>query len=1106
MVATATPRLCAATTTSQPLTITVTGGYSATDGPTVGFYTAFSPEHSVSRLCGKQTSRLAALTTRSACHPVKTSYAELFCRSNFSFQYGASHPEELLRTAWTHGYSAIAITDECSLAGGARAHLAWCDLCAEHGVAIDDAPLRLILGASFRLDDCTLILLVETKRGYEHLCQLITRCRLSAEKGSYHFDVQSLANLRDCFALIVPGSQIEPVIAHTQALNRAIGYTRLLTASDARRFEHAMKLAQENELALIACGDVLIHEPSRQPLQDILAATRLHCTIDRLGELAQQNAERYLRPLAALTHLYPAELLLNSVTVARQCRFTLRELRYQYPEEFIPSGHTAASYLREQTLLGAQQRYPSGIPEHVQALLEKEFALVADKRYEPYFLTVYDIVREARRRGILCQGRGSAANSAICYCLHITELDPQRSHLLFERFISNERDEPPDIDVDFEHERREEIIQHIYQTYGRHRAALCAVVICYRTKGAIRDVGRALGFSQDQLDRISSNLSWWDNKTELDDRLHEMGFDPALPRVRQLIHYTGQLRGFPRHLSQHPGGFVLADHRLDQQVPIENATMADRSVIQWDKDDIEALGMMKVDVLGLGMLTCIRRALALIGQQLGQTFGMHDIPAEDPQVYDMLCRGESTGVFQVESRAQMSMLPRLKPRNFFDLVVQIAIVRPGPIQGGMVHPYLKRRQKTEAVRYPSPAVESVLKRTLGIPIFQEQVMELSMKAAGFTAGEADNLRRSMAAWKRKGGLGHLREKLINGMLERGYSAAFAESVYKQVEGFGSYGFPESHAASFAILAYSSAWMKCHFPAAFCCALLNSQPMGFYSPSQLVQDARQNGVHVLPIDINHSDSECSLILPTDPMLARSAPCLRLGFNLVKGLGQAVAERIIRQRGAQPYADVRDLVQRAGLDSRAVKALADADAFNALAGDRIQAKWMAAAVQHHDLPLAPSVRTPVSLDALHAPLKPLTLGQEVIADYRSTGLTLRAHPLHLLRGLLKGTETAERLKHLPSGRNLRVAGLVTCRQRPGTASGVTFVTLEDETGNTNVVVWRDLAEKERRALIASRLMIVHGKLERQGPVIHLMASHMEDASHLLADLQVSSHDFH
>ena len=1031
-------------------------------------------------------------------------YAELFCRSNFSFQHGASHPKELVSAAYALGYRAIAITDECSLAGSVRAHTHYRELLSAKKISPDTSNFQLIVGASFRSGKNSLILLAQSRSGYGDLCEFITQCRKNITKGTYRFDVRNLISIRDCYAIIVPSDSCEELINATEKLDRAIGFTRFLIASDALRFQHAETIAKQHKIPITACGDVLVHDKSRQPLQDILTAIHHKTTVDQLGPLAEQNAERVLRPVSALRHLYPAELLIESTQIAEICKFTLDELRYEYPEEIVPPGHTRASYLHEQTWLGANQRYNGQVPEKIAALIKKEFALIAEKQYEAYFLTVYDIVLKARELGILCQGRGSAANSVVCYCLGITELDPDKINVLFERFMSIDRDEPPDIDVDFEHERREEIIQYIYTKYGRDRAALCATVSCYHTKGAIRDVGKALGFSLDQVDRISKNLSWWDRRDGLNDRLVEMGFDPDVHRVKQLLQYTDELIGFPRHLSQHPGGFVIAQGRLDRQVPIEDAAMPDRTVIQWDKDDIDALGLMKVDILGLGMLSCLRRALQLVGTQRGKSFTMHEIPKDDKAVYEMLCRGESTGVFQVESRAQMNMLPRLKPMCFFDLVVQIAIVRPGPIQGGMVHPYLKRRQAIEKVTYPSDAVKSVLERTLGIPIFQEQVMELSMKAAGFTASDADNLRRSMAAWKRTGGLGHLRDKLVDGMLSRGYKLEFAESIYKQIEGFGSYGFPESHAASFALLAYYSAWIKCHHPAAFCCALLNSQPMGFYSASQLTQDARRNGVKVLPVNINESAFDCSLV--ADPEFASgvnraASPQLRLGFRMVSGLGSDAALRIVAERDNGRYSDIRDAVQRAHLDSRAVKVLTDADAFRSLTGNRMQAKWMAASARIPDFPLAPS-----ATEIIPTSLTPLTLGQDVIADFRSIGLSLRAHPLKLLRGLLKGTYSAEELTTVSHGRHIRVAGLVTCRQRPGTASGVTFVTLEDETGNTNVIVWRDLAEKERRALIASRLMIVHGKLEHQGPITHLVALHMEDASHLLADLTVVSHDFH
>jgi len=1043
-------------------------------------------------------------------------YAELYCRSNFSFQTGASAPEELVEAAYVYCYRALAITDECSLAGSVRAHIKWRALCNHKKGRIFQPDFRLITGSCFDVSGNTLVLLAQTRAGYGTLAALISKARQRAHsKGKYQFDIDDVATVQECYALIVPAvsttentqAQLEEgqqrLIFATRHLQRAFGYSRLLTASDGLRFQHVMQLSRKHRIPIAACGDILVHDKSRQPLQDILTAVRLKTTVDDLGELAEQNAERVIRPINSLAHLYPKELIIESTHIAAACPFTLDELQYEYPEEVVPAGHTPTTYLREQTYIGARRRYGERIPEKVRQLIEKELRLIAEIAYEAYFLTVYDIVTEARKRGILCQGRGSAANSAVCYCLGITELDPGRTSVLFERFVSRERDEPPDIDVDFEHERREEIIQYIYQRYGRERAALCATVSAYRTKGAIRDVGNALGFSVDQMDRLTKNLSWWDKPAELQDRLTEMGFDPTMVRVKQLVKYAQMLYGFPRHLSQHPGGFVIARGRLDHLVPIEDAAMPERTVIQWDKDDIDALGLMKVDILGLGMLSCIRRALDLVAGQLQRPFTMQDIGKEDPAVYAMLCRGESTGVFQVESRAQMNMLPRLKPQKYFDLVVQVAIVRPGPIQGGMVHPYLKRRQGLEAVTYPSDAVKKVLERTMGIPIFQEQVMELSMVAAGFTADEADELRRSMAAWKRKGGLGHLKQRLADGMRKNGYQPEFIDAIYEQIKGFGSYGFPESHAASFALLAYDSAWLKHHFPAAFCCALLNSQPMGFYSPSQLIQDAVRNGVNVLPVDINASECDCMLVFDDTAVgkRTRANTSLRLGLRMISGISQDTARTIVQLRAGTPFISVRDLVQRTRLDARSVKALADGDAFRRISGDRIQSLWMAAASHIPDLPLAPTAHS-----STPAPLRPLTLGQEVIADFRSTGLTLRVHPLKLLRGLLSNTQQAIKLKDIPSGRYVRVAGLVTCRQRPGTASGVTFVTLEDETGNTNVIVWRTLAETERRALVASRLMIVHGKLQHQGPITHLVAAHMEDASHLLADLAVASHDFH
>jgi len=1057
-------------------------------------------------------------------------YAELFSRSNFSFGVGASHAGELVERAAMLGYRALALTDECSLAGIVRAWIAQQELQQSGRTA---GRTRLITGASFALGSRTrdslaatddtdwLLLLAHSRQGYGDLSALITRCRQRTAKGGYELLPADLADVQECSAVIVPSlaslegqsDRADTLLAATRHLPQALGYCRLLRADDGIRATQLMALAKSRSLPITACGDVVMHDPSRKALHDVLTAVRHQCTVEALGRRMTHNAERSLRSLQALANLYPTEWLIESVAIAERCTFTLDELRYEYPEEIVPAGETLASYLRKETYAGARNRYGSVVPDAAVALIERELSLIAELRYEAYFLTVYDIVQFARSQGILCQGRGSAANSAVCYCLHITEVDPARMSMLFERFVSKERNEPPDIDVDFEHQRREEVIQYIYRKYGRHRAALCAAVAAYRTKGSLRDVGKALGFSLDQVDRIAKNMAWWDHSQDIGHRLREIGFDEHQRKIRQLVEFATTLIGFPRHLSQHPGGFVIARGRLDRLVPIENAAMPERTVIQWDKDDIDALGLMKVDVLGLGMLSCIRRALDMVGATLrrpaDRPFVLQDIPAEDPVVYDMLCRGESTGVFQVESRAQMNMLPRLKPRNYFDLVIEVAIVRPGPIQGGMVHPYLKRRQGLEAVRYPSAAVESVLKRTLGIPIFQEQVMQLAMVAASFTAGEADQLRRAMAAWKRRGGLGHLKDKLTQGMLNNGYTPEFAESIYKQIAGFGTYGFPESHAASFALLVYASSWLKCHHPAAFCAALLNSQPMGFYSPSQLIQDVQRNGVTVLPVDVLQSTWETHLVsspasepVDTDPSLTLPVqPMIRLGLRLVAGLSAAAGERIEVARAQRQFRSVRDLVARAALDQGDAKALARADALRELAGHRLQAVWTTGVAAVPDLPLAPSDEDRDSL-----PLSPLTLGQEVLADFGATGFTLRTHPMQLVRPHLPGVFRASDLGTLNSGRRIRVAGLVTCRQRPGTASGVTFVTLEDETGNTNVVVWRDVAERQRRALIASRLLIVYGTLERQGPVMHLIASELTDASHLVAGLAVAAHEFH
>jgi len=1014
------------------------------------------------------------------------SYAELHCLSNFTFLRGASQPEELVARARALGYAALAITDECSLAGAARAHL-----------AARECGLKLVIGTEIALaDGPRLVLLASDREGYGNLSQLITRGRRAAAKGRYRL---ARADLDDgvpgCLALLLPDAGEEP--AHWLA-GRFPGRAWLAVelhcgADDRAQLAGRLALAQAAGLPAVACGDVHMHVRGRRALQDTLTAIRLKTAVAAAGYALFPNGERHLRPLGALGRLYPPALLIESVNIADRCRFSLDELRYEYPEELVPPGTTPAAWLRHLTEAGLARRYPAGAPEAARALVERELALIAELGYEPYFLTVHDIVAFARSRGILCQGRGSAANSAVCYALGITEVDPARMNMLFERFISRERNEPPDIDVDFEHERREEVIQYLYARYGRERAALAATVISYRPKSALRDVGKALGFDPDRLDRLARSLAWWDGRQVLPERLAEAGFDPQAPAVRRLVVLVGTLMRFPRHLSQHVGGFVISRGPLSRLVPIENAAMADRTVIQWDKDDLDALGLLKVDVLALGMLSAIRRAFDLLGAQRGAPFAMGDVPAEDPAVYDMLCRADSMGVFQVESRGQMAMLPRLRPRRFYDLVIEGAIVRPGPIQGGMVHPYLRRRQGLEAVDYPSAAVRSVLERTLGVPIFQEQVMQLAVVAAGFTPGEADRLRRSMAAWKRKGGMEPFEKKLIEGMLARGYALEFAQAIFRQILGFGEYGFPESHAASFALLVYVSAWLKCHEPATFLCALLNSQPMGFYAPAQLIQDARRHGVAVRPVDAAASAWECRI----------EDDAVRLGLILVGGLGEEAAARLVEARSAAPFSDVEDLARRAALAPRELRLLAAAGALASLAGHRRQAHWEAAGAA----PL-PGLLAAARVGEAALPLAAPAEGEDIVADYATLGFSLGRHPLALLRARL------ERLRFLPAAtvaacanrKLVRAVGLVTCRQRPDTASGVMFVTLEDETGCTNVIVHRALIERQRRELLGARLLGVYGVLQREGEVVHLIAKRLVDHSHLLGALAPRSRNFH
>ena len=987
-------------------------------------------------------------------------YAELHCLSNFSFLRGASHPEELVSRAQALGYRALALTDECSLAGAVRAHQ-----------RAKECGLPLILGTEILAEGVKLVLLAADRRSYGAISSLITTGRRRSKKGAYSLKLADVESVSGTGALMlwIPGQDPAPAawIAERFHGHAWIGTELHCGPNDRARMAFLKNISRKSMLPLVASGDVHMHVRSRRRLQDVLTAVRLGRPVAQCGQALFPNAERHLRLRMRLAQLYPTELLAETLVIAERCGFSLDCLKYEYPAELVPEGHTPASWLRMLAEQGLRRRFPAGVPAKVAELMEHELRLIAELGYEPFFLTVHDVVRYARDQEILCQGRGSAANSVVCYALGITEVDPARMNMLFERFVSRERNEPPDIDVDFEHQRREEVIQYVYRKYSRERAALAATVICYRPKSAVRDVGKALGRPLDEVDRLAKGLTFWDTRSALPGRLDG-----------QFLELVQTLIGFPRHLSQHVGGFVISRGPLAQLVPIENAAMPDRSVIQWDKDDLEALGLLKVDVLALGMLSAIRRALQFINLPI------HEVPPEDPAVYRMIQKADTVGVFQIESRAQMSMLPRLRPQNFYDLVIEVAIVRPGPIQGGMVHPYLRRRRGLEPVVYPSPEVEAVLKRTLGVPIFQEQVMELAMVAAGFTPGEADRLRRSMAAWKRSGGLEPFEERLKTGMRRNGYSEAFADSIYRQILGFGEYGFPESHSASFALLVYVSSWIKCHYPAAFCAALLNSQPMGFYAPAQLVQDARRHGVEVRPPDVQLSEWDCTL----------EGGAVRLGLRMVSGLAEGEGRRIAAGR---PYRSIHDLK----LNKGDLRCLAAAGALESLAGHRRFARWVAAgAVQRAPLDIPAHECVP----ALEAPPE----GEEIVADYASLGLTLGRHPLALLRKRLDKMRLlkAEELKSRPHGAPARVAGLVTCRQRPDTASGVIFVTLEDETGCMNIVVWRDLVERQRRELLGARLMGVAGVVERDGEVVHLVAQRLSDYSALLGPLATGSRDFH
>src|SRR5215467_5821031 len=1029
-------------------------------------------------------------------------YAELHCISNFTFLRGASHPHELIEQADALGYSALAITDECSMAGVVRAHM-----------AAKRRQLKLIIGTEFRLN-CGLkfVALAIDRHGYGQLCRLITRGRRAAAKGQYTLtrdDLQALGP-EQCFILWLPAPRPQPDELRWLAA-RFPGRVRIAVellreGEDGRRLAVLTRIGAECGIGLIASGDVHMHLRARRRLQDALTAIRLNEPIAQLGKRLYANGERYLRERARLERLYPRELLAATVELAQSCHFSLDELRYEYPHELVPPGETPTSYLRRLTEEGARWRWPGGVPTAERTALEHELALIEELRYEPYFLTVHDVVAYARRQGILCQGRGSAANSRVCYCLGVTAVDPHRgASLLFERFISRERNEPPDIDIDFEHERREEVLQYVYRKYGRNRAALAATVIMYRPRSALRDLGKIFGLTPEESGRLAKVMQWWDGSATIPERVREAGFDAGSPWLRRLLPLACELTvfpGFPRHLSQHVGGFVIAQRLLEELVPIENAAMPERTVVQWDKDDLNDLGLLKVDLLALGMLSALRRAFALVNDYRGTRHTLGELPAEDQNVYDMICRADTIGVFQIESRAQMAMLPRLKPRCYYDLVIEVAIVRPGPIQGDMVHPYLRRRSGAEPVDYPGEEVRAVLHRTLGVPLFQEQVMQIAIVAAGFTPGEADSLRRAMGAWKRSGGLDPFRERLLQGMRDRGYSQDFAQRIYQQMLGFGEYGFPESHSLSFALLVYDSAWLKCHEPAAFACALLNSQPMGFYAPAQLVRDARAHGVEVRAVD--------ACVSAWDAMLERRAdgePAVRLGLRLVKSLSQAGAERLIAARNVRPFASVEDLAARAALDRGDLEALAAAGALATLSGNRHLAFWEVAGMER-PLPLAPGEVLPASALEGRPLLTAPTEGQAIAADYASLGLTLGRHPLALLRERLRAAALipAAELIAAGNGARVRTAGIVLMRQRPATASGVTFLTLEDESGQVNVIVWERVGREQRRALIESRLLEVHGELQHQEGVTHLIAHRLIDRSRLLGELSTRSRDFH
>lgn len=1057
-------------------------------------------------------------------------YSELHAKSNFTFLTAASHPDELVRRAAELGQEAIALTDGASVAGAVRAH-----------VAAKEVGVKLVVGSELQPDDAPpVVVWCLDRRGYGNLCRLITLGRRRAAKGECRLSIDDIADHAEGLAAgAIPRQNashtLQEGLHRYREIFRRRGYLLgelYYGGDDRRRVRWLQDLSEASRLPLLAAGDVFYHVPDRWRLCEVLHAIRYGTTVEALGERRFRNAQRYLRSAAEMAELWHdcPQAVERSREIVARTRFSLDELRYEYPEELAPPGTTPIKHLRHLVGEGARQRYPQGVPERIRSILAHELDLIEELHYEAYFLTVWDVVRFARKRGILCQGRGSAANSAVCYCLGITAVDPSRMDLLFERFVSRERDEAPDIDVDFEHQRREEVLQYLYRKYGRDRAGITAEVITYRCRSAVREVGKVLGFSLEEVDRIASKVERFHDEPELARRCQEAGINPHQRRGRLLVELSQQLMGFPRHLSQHTGGMVMSRGPLCELVPLENAAMADRTVIQWNKDDLDELGVLKVDCLSLGMLTAVHRCFDLIAEHYHRPYTLATVPGEDPQVYEMIGRADTMGVFQIESRAQMSMLPRLRPRCFYDLVIEVAIVRPGPIQGDMVHPYLRRRRGEEPVVYPNEKVRQVLEKTLGVPLFQEQAMRLAMVAAGFTAGEADQLRRAMGAWRRPGLIDAFRRRLIEGMLAGGFDQQYAEAIYRQIRGFGDYGFPESHAASFALLVYVSAWLKCHFPEAFLLGLLNSQPMGFYAPAQLIADARRHGVTVLPTDVNFSRWESTLEeaeetggpLPCpgkqQPQRGKAAgaenhtpprrKAVRLGFHMIAGLQQRHAEAIVSARGAGRFRSIHELARRTGLSRAVLERLAKAGVFASLNLGRRDTLWQVMLESKKSQPLLePQLAAASQEPGTPTALPPMSELQEILADYQTAGVSLKGHPFTYLRRHLDPLNVvpASRLQELDNGQPVRVGGIVLVRQRPGTARGITFVTLEDETGVVNLIIRPQVWQRWRTAALEATALLAQGKLQKQHEVIHVLTWKLEDLSQALRALPSQSRDF-